>query len=93
MESMVAAAPSAWLKIEHSARTLATFTRTFQIVGFLVLVILVARVLLVPNADGWVTFLYVVGFGMTLGIAGVTATLRRFCEGTMERLRQLGTLV
>ena len=93
MDSMVTPAPSAWLKIENSARSLATFTRSFQVVGVFLLVVLIVRFFAVQNPDGWITVLYVVAFGLTVGIAGITATLQRFCEGTMERLRHLGTLV
>ncbi|MCI4371076.1 MAG: hypothetical protein L3J78_00320, partial [Thermoplasmata archaeon] len=60
---------------------------------FALSILLLLRLVQAPYADGWITLLYVVAIGATIAMQGFPATLRMFCEGTMERLRQLGTLV
>jgi len=89
---MVSAAPSAWLKMENSLQRVSQWSRLFEIASG-VLVLLTLGRLFSSAPDAWITVLYALLAGIAAAVALALASVRRFCEGAMERLRQLGQLV
>lgn len=92
MESMVSAAPSAWLKMENSLHGVSQWSRLLEIASGVLVLPILGR-LLSSAPDAWITLLYVLLAGLAAAVALALASLRGFCEGAMERLRQLGQLV
>ena len=82
---MVSTASSAWLKMERGLRTFSVMLFVLQILA----VVLAVASLVVFAFSGTLELSWVVAAVLVIALAG----LRRFCEGSMERLRQLSQLV
>lgn len=85
MDSLVSTAPSPWLKMERGLRTISQATQALMII----VLILVAASFLVFVRNGVFDLTWIGVIFMVIALRGVSL----FCEGAMERLRQLSQLV
>lgn len=85
MDPLVSTAPSAWLEMEKGLRSIVEATRWLTVIAL----ILVAFALLAFVSSRVVGLTWVAAVILVFALRGVNL----FCEGAMERIRQLGQAV
>jgi len=85
MDSLVSTAPSTWLKMEKGMRVIVEATRWLTVIAAIL------------AAYAFIVFVSTRVFDLTwIGVVVIVFALRGiklFCEGAMERIRQLSQLV
>jgi len=88
LEQMTASVSSPWLEMQNALRSLRR--TTYVLSGFLVFALVVLGLMSIRGTLE-VSLVFVIGLGPFITV--ILADLRQFCEGVMERIRQLSEKV